>query len=92
VRRQCHPEDAKEVDQERWDLALSLAAAVGAMHAKGVLHKDLKMANCMVEGEGAQRRVRVVDLGLSRLIGPAGMCVDMGGTLEYLPPEVSGLA
>lgn len=72
------------VGEERWAVVLSLVDVLKIIHGKGVVHKDIKMSNVMVEGA----RVRVVDLGLSRLVGEDGLCKDLGGTLEYLSPEV----
>ena len=46
-------------------LAVPLAAAVAAAHAKGVTHRDLKPANVMVTNE--DQRVKVLDFGLAKL-------------------------
>jgi serine/threonine protein kinase len=44
------------------DIAIPLADAVGAAHARGVVHRDLKPGNVMVTPDG---RVKVLDFGLS---------------------------
>ena len=53
--------------ERRLALFVDAAEAVAAAHGIGVLHKDLKPANLLVDGEGEQARLRVADFGISRL-------------------------
>lgn len=61
---QCIPEHG--MDPRRWiEIAVPLAAAVGAAHSQGVTHRDLKPANIMIDGAD----VKVLDFGLAKQSG-----------------------
>ncbi|MBB5517351.1 protein kinase domain-containing protein [Amphiplicatus metriothermophilus] len=64
----------------RLDLARRVIEAVAAAHSVGVLHKDLKPANILIEenGEGG-RRLRLTDFGSGRLMEP-GRLDELGVT------------
>jgi len=66
------------------EIARQLCAGLAAAHDKGVLHRDLKPHNVMIDGRG---KVRVTDFGLAGFIDElAGH--DIGaGTPAYMAPE-----
>jgi tRNA A-37 threonylcarbamoyl transferase component Bud32 len=64
----------------------SLATAIDALHAAGLVHRDIKAANIMIERGG---RVVLMDLGIARDLGDSqgtrtGAIL---GTLETMSPE-----
>jgi len=83
---------------ELMPLAVALADAVSAAHAKGITHRDLKPGNLMVT---ANRRLKVLDFGLARLEqAESQISLDVSmlptqltaegrilGTVAYMSPE-----
>jgi Protein kinase domain len=64
------------------DVARQLCAGLAAAHDRGVLHRDLKPGNIMLDGRG---QVRIVDLGFATPLGDAANGI--AGTPGYMAPE-----
>lgn len=64
------------------EIARQVCSALAAAHARGVLHRDLKPGNVMLDGEG---RVRLTDFGLASLAKAAPQ--GAAGTPAYMAPE-----
>ena len=66
------------------DIARQMCAGLAAAHDHGVLHRDLKPGNIMLDGRG---RVRITDFGLAALSGNMGGEEVSAGTPAYMAPE-----
>jgi TolB-like protein len=77
--------------EEALRLALQMAAALEAAHAKGITHRDLKPGNILVTKEG----VKLLDFGLAKAVDGWGATGDATRTIEgtilgtpsYMAPE-----
>jgi serine/threonine protein phosphatase PrpC len=67
-------------------IAIELAKAVAALHRAGVIHRDIKPDNVILQPGGG---LKLIDLGVARLPDiadfPAG---DIPGTPSYMAPEL----
>jgi serine/threonine-protein kinase len=73
-------------------LVRQLAEGLRAVHARGIVHGDIKPKNVFLCGPvGAPETVKLIDFGLARLVSNAPVTPmdseTIAGTLEYLSPE-----
>jgi serine/threonine protein kinase len=53
-----------------------------------VAHRDLKPENILMVSNDDDSDLKIVDFGLSKIIGPNESSLDPFGTLSYVAPEV----
>ena len=73
-------------DDEAVAAAAQLCDALAYAHAKGVVHRDVKPQNVMVDGRGV---VKVMDFGIARLADADTLTAEgeLLGTVAYMSPE-----
>jgi urea transport system substrate-binding protein len=69
--------------REATAILIAACAGVGAVHARGILHGDIKPANLL---RGADGTVKLADFGLARRLG-APKRSRLAGTPHYMSPE-----
>src|SRR5271165_7196097 len=72
--------------EEGRHIAIGLARGVAALHRAGVIHRDIKPDNVMLEGGGS---LKLLDLGVVRVPGlEDAPPTDIPGTQAYMAPEM----
>ena len=77
------PEEAARV------IIRKIAQALQYLHGLGIIHRDIKLENIIIdEDNGHIRDVKLIDFGLSCILGPGQTSQEPVGTLKYAAPEV----
>jgi eukaryotic-like serine/threonine-protein kinase len=75
-------------DHESARIASELASALGHAHAQGVLHRDVKPTNVLLDSDGT---AKLADFGIARVAEASTLTEDgtLLGTAAYISPEQS---
>jgi DNA-binding beta-propeller fold protein YncE/predicted Ser/Thr protein kinase len=70
---------------EAIELLDQVASALDTAHAAGIVHRDVKPHNILIEGD----RAFLTDFGLAKALGDSGVLdgASIAGTVEYMSPE-----
>jgi serine/threonine protein kinase len=69
-------------------IMFQIASGIYYLHQYGVLHRDLKPENIMLTENSEKGVIKIMDFGLSKIMGPDERVADGFGTLSFVAPEV----
>lgn len=78
-----HPTRSRE---EELRIGRQMTAAVAAVHAEGIVHRDLKFENMMYDPECG--KVTLIDFGLAAVLTPKRTLTRKCGSVNFMPPEM----
>ena len=70
------------------EMMFQICEGMQYLHHYGVLHRDLKPENIMMTECSEKGQIKIMDFGLSKIMGPQERVVDGFGTLSFVAPEV----
>ncbi|XP_058791895.1 serine/threonine-protein kinase S6KL isoform X2 [Phymastichus coffea] len=75
----CLPEDVVRI------YVAEIALALDFLHNAGIIHRDLKASNILLDHEG---HAMLIDFGLAKWLRPMQRTATVCGTFEYMAPEI----
>ena len=67
-------------------ISQQIATALYYLHSFGICHRDLKPENILMADQSEDTDLKIVDFGLSKIIGPNETSLDPFGTLVSTTP------
>ena len=76
--------DFKITEDRARSMAHQIASALYYLHSFGIVHRDLKLENILMADKTDDSELKLVDFGLSKILGPNETSTDPFGTLVGL--------
>ena len=70
--------------KETISIAIQMCSGIGAAHASGIIHRDIKPQNIIISKDG---KVKVTDFGIAKAITSNTVSTDAMGSVHYTSPE-----
>jgi serine/threonine protein kinase len=74
-------------DTEVRELLRSMASALSIAHRQNIVHRDIKLANIMLDDSGPNLRFILTDFGIGRIEDGVQDRPNTGGTMLFMAPE-----
>lgn len=69
-------------------LTRDIARGLAYLHSYGIIHRDIKLENILLDTSGPCIKAKLIDYGLSCFLGPGQKTNEPVGTLKYVAPEI----
>lgn len=81
--------DFKISEDRARSIAHQIASALYYLHSYGIAHRDIKLENILMSETSDDSELKLVDFGLSKILGPNETTTDPFGTLVSYTPLVT---
>jgi Ca2+-binding EF-hand superfamily protein len=84
-----HLEVFKQPSEDRLrNIMKQLGNGIKYLHEYGIIHRDIKPQNIMLVDESINPKIKIVDFGLSKVVGSNEKASEFLGTINFSAPEV----
>lgn len=70
------------------EIMYQIGEGINYLHHYGIVHRDLKPDNILLTESSDKGQIKIMDFGLSKILGPLERAADGFGTLTFVAPEV----
>ena len=75
-------------EKQACEVIYKLSLSIQYINSFGIIHRDLKPENILITDYSKKADIRLLDFGLSKIIGPNEKCTEPYGTIAYATPEL----
>lgn len=75
-------------EQDAAGIIRQLVDGVAYLHNKGIVHRDLKLENILLQNDSNDAPIKIADFGLSKCFAPNDVLSTMCGSPQYVAPEI----
>jgi hypothetical protein len=81
--------DGRLTDRDIAEVGLDVCGGLAHAHERGVIHRDVKPANVVVDSDSSQPAAKLMDFGIAALADEGRLTAtgEVVGTLAYMSPE-----
>lgn len=73
---------------DKFEIVCQIAKGIACLHSLGIIHRDIKLENILIERSNGAILIKLIDFGLSKIMGLDESTNEPFGTMNYMAPEI----